>query len=326
MPSNDLIDQKTFDLLSGQIRGARLATTYLFTGEEQERKKALAIAFAKAINCETFVKRADDGETCACSTCERIDKGIYPDVKWYGLDEDASSIKIEDARDFKNWLSLKPLEAKVKVFVFNLAERLTDQAQNALLKSLEEPPAGNVIILLVNHALNLFDTIVSRAVEIRVPGFRADTIWQMLTAEGVQPAEAAFLSRLSKGNLGWARDAHARGLYEERKTWLDGLFRDPVSFLDAFHSLKRPAMLALFDFLLEWARDLLVFRASGKSDYLLYADRAYPMERLIGRKHFEEVFALFNEFADMRKSIDENANVKLVLTKAQVTLENFSDG
>lgn len=326
MPSSNLIDNKTFEFLSNQIRGSRLATTYLFTGDEQEKKKALAIAFAKALNCDDFGKSFKHGETCTCSICERIEKGTHPDVKWYGEDEDAASIKIAEVRDFKNWLALKPFEAKVKVFIFNLAERLTNEAQNALLKSLEEPPEGNVIILLVNNARNLFDTIVSRSTEIRVSGFKADAVREFLVSEGVSADEAAFLARLSQGNLGWAREAHDTGLYEKRKSWLDELFRSPVTFLDQFHSVKRPEMLALFDFFVEWARDLLVFQASGKSEFLFYPGWAYPIERFVGGKPFEKLFDLFNAFVEMRKSIDENANVKLVLTEAQVTLEHFLHG
>src|SRR3989338_6496183 len=108
----ELLDRKVFELFERQITNEKWATTYLITGEELTKKRVLAVSFAKALNCA----RRPFQISCICDICTRIENGSHPDVKWYGLDEEANSIKIGEVRDFKNWLAFKPYEAKVKVF------------------------------------------------------------------------------------------------------------------------------------------------------------------------------------------------------------------
>ena len=357
MSSIDLVDQKILNRLSTQIKRERLASTYLFTGPELEKKKALAVAFAKALNCEHQPSsqageeyvipakagiqrsldprvRGDDKQialasprndilSCECSACHRIEAGNYPDVKWYGADEDANSIKIADARDFKNWLNLKPFEGKSKVFIFNQAERLTGEAQNALLKSLEEPPPGNVIILLVPHAKSVYDTISSRAVEIKIPPFESKAIRKILMEEGIDGEEADFLSRTSQGELSRARKAHVAGWFHQKNEWIDKLFENPVSFLEEFHGASRDEITEVFNFLIEWFRDLLAFKASEDLDALIHRDR-FPLIQSLCEKHdFNALIELFESLSLIKKSIDDYANVKLALTNAEILVTHF---
>ena len=319
MSSADLIDPKIWAQLCKQIERQKWATTYLFTGKELERKKTLALAFAKALNCSKDAYQA----SCDCSVCKRIESGVYPDVRWYGLDEDAATIKISEARDFQNWLNLKPFEGKVKVFIFNQAERLTAEAQNALLKSLEEPPPGNIIVILVPHRKMLFDTISSRAMEIKVTPFETAQVRDLLIREGVSRTEAEFLARLSQGELSRAREAHEKKWFREKNAWLDELTRDPVSFLDWFSSETRDEISRVFDFLVEWLRDLLIFSMTADSEHLIHVDRLSLIQSVARDKDFESMLELFEGIERIRKSIGEYANQKLALTEAEILLERF---
>lgn len=319
MSLTDLIDQKLIGRLSMQIKRDRLAATYLFTGQELEKKKALATAFARALNCE----EKSFHTSCECSTCRRIESGNYPDVKWYGADEETNSIKIADARDFKNWLNLKPYEGKVKVFIFNQAERLTDEAQNALLKSLEEPPSGNVIILLLPHAKSVYDTISSRAVEIKIPPFESQTIRKILMEEGVGGEEADFLSRASQGELSRARKAYEAGWFSRKNEWVDKLMDNPVSFLEEFHGATREEAEEVFRFLIEWFRDLLAFKFAEDMDSLIHQDRFPVIESICAKRDFNAIMELFESLSLIKKSIDDYANVKLAFTNAEILISNF---
>jgi DNA polymerase-3 subunit delta' len=340
MSSIDLIDQRMLNRLSTQIKRERLASTYLFTGPELEKKKALAIAFAKALNCVASSLRGgrqadeaiseiasasprNDVLNCDCSSCRRIDAGTHPDVKWYGADEEANSIKISDARDFKNWLNLKPYEGKVKVFIFNQAERLTGEAQNALLKSLEEPPPGNVILLLVPHTKSVYDTISSRAVEIKIPPFSSKEIQTILHEEGIAPEEADFLARTTQGELSRARELHEEGWFEEKNKWIDGLLENPVSFLEQFQSASRNEAEKLFSFLVEYLRDFLVLKASDDFDSMIHRDR-FPEIHLRTKEHsLDEMMEVYEGINSIKKSIDDYANVKLAITNAEILISNF---
>ena len=129
--SVELDSNEIFERYFSQYKLGQFYSSFLLTGEENEKKKQLATFFAKRLNCEN----KKFSETCECSSCARIVSGAYPDVKWFGLDEDAASIKIEEVRELQSWLNLKPYEAKVKVFILFDAGRLTTEAQNALLKN-----------------------------------------------------------------------------------------------------------------------------------------------------------------------------------------------
>ena len=312
---SNLLDSRILKQLKGQVQAGKWATTYIFTGKENERKKALAIAFAKALNCS----KAD----CKCSICSRIDEGNFPDVKWYGLDEEAATIKIAEVRDFKNWLSLKPFEAKVKVFIFNQAERLSGEAQNALLKSLEEPPPGNVILLLVPRAESLYDTIVSRSIEIKVPSFSSQEIKEILIKEAVEKSEAEVLARMSHGELTRAREAYAKKLFRQKNQWIDQLVKNPTYFLENFQSASRDELVTMFEFLIEWFRDLLAFHASRDAQYLIHIDRQPLIETLAAEHDFNALVEMLEEINRLKNSLNDYANQKLVLTQVQIILEHF---
>ena len=312
-------DQLVLDRLCRQVERKRHATTYLFTGNELERKKVLALAFARALNCE----KVSFATGCDCKSCGKIEAGTHPDVKWYGLDEEANSIKISEVRDFKNWLGLKPFEGRTKVFIFNQAERLTAEAQNALLKSLEEPPVGNVIIFLVPNRKSLFDTIVSRAMEVKVPIYPSDVIREVLVRDGIPKEEAEFLSRMSQGELVRAREAHEKKWFQEKNDWMTGLVKSPISFLDQFQGEERSELGRVFDFLVEWVRDLAVFRATLDPKNLIHADQAHLIESVTSRHALDDVLELFEALSRIRKSIDDYANQKLALTEAEILLERF---
>ena len=152
-------------LLAAHLKTGRIAHTYLFTGPEGDLKTGLVTDFSKSLNCE----REMIFEACECLSCRKIEKKIHPDVHWLGEDEKVRSIKIEEIRNLIREAFLKPFEGKWKVFILKGAERLTIEAANALLKTLEEPPEHSVFILLVENKAHLLETIQSRASDVRTP-------------------------------------------------------------------------------------------------------------------------------------------------------------
>ena len=151
-------------VLKGHLQKGRLAHTYLLTGEPGAGKEALALVFARALNCE----RGRFFEDCDCLSCRKTAASNHPDVVWLGRDPKVRSIKIEEVRAVMNTAALKPYEGKWKVFIFTDADRLTPDASNALLKTLEEPPAHTLFVLLVESKAHLLETIQSRSFEIRL--------------------------------------------------------------------------------------------------------------------------------------------------------------
>ncbi len=151
-------------VLKGHLEKNHIAHTYLFTGDGDSGKEDLALAFASALNCE----RKKYFLSCDCPPCHKIQSGNHPDVGWLGRDPKVRSIKIEEVRGMMETASLKPYEGQWKVFILVDAERLTADAANAILKTLEEPPAHTLFLLLVKNKAHLLETIQSRSFEVRL--------------------------------------------------------------------------------------------------------------------------------------------------------------
>ncbi len=175
----------THPILAAHVKTGRIAHTYLLSGPEGEEKSEIAGGFARALNCE----KGKIFQDCECLSCRKIRNRNHPDVRWSGEDEKARSIKIEEVRAILHEAFLKPYEGQWKVFILQGAERLTPDASNALLKTLEEPPGQSVFLLLVENKAHLLETIQSRAFEIRLFGQgekdpKENTMIQILQTRG----------------------------------------------------------------------------------------------------------------------------------------------
>ncbi len=173
-------------ILEAHIREGRVASSYIFSGRQEagemaemasetgssDIKEAFAVAFACAL--ENGDKKLFTSGDSAIS--QRILKHAYPDVRWAGEDATERSIKIEAIRDVIQWAYLKPYEGAWKVCIVRKAERLTEEAANAFLKTLEEPPKQTVFCLLVENKGHLLETIQSRSFEIRLMPMAGQTV------------------------------------------------------------------------------------------------------------------------------------------------------
>ncbi len=188
-------------LLKSHIRNKRLAHTYLFTGQKQSGKEDVAIAFARALNCE----KERYFEDCDCNPCRKAEAGNHPDLHILGEDLKVKTLKIEEVRNVIAGASLKPYEAKYKVFVLLEAGRLSPDASNAFLKTLEEPPEHTVFILTVETKARMLDTIQSRSFEVRFRPLAADRSEpdDIVSEIGGKPWEDYFeeLGKISKDEL-----------------------------------------------------------------------------------------------------------------------------
>ncbi|MFA6600383.1 MAG: hypothetical protein WC352_06700 [Candidatus Omnitrophota bacterium] len=151
-------------VLGNHLREGRVAHTYLLTGSASSGKDELAMDFACALNCV----EENGFKDCSCASCAKIRKELHPDVHWAGRDPLVRSIKIEEVRDVLRAACLRPYEGKRKVFILQGAGRLTLEAANALLKTLEEPPGLTVFVLLAQARSELLETIQSRSFEVRL--------------------------------------------------------------------------------------------------------------------------------------------------------------
>jgi DNA polymerase III delta' subunit len=159
-------------LLQRSLQRGRLAHAYLFTGHQLQELEALARTLAKTLNCQQPGKHGEVPIDCCdhCPACQKIEHGNHADVHWVRPESKTRIIKIEQIRDLLQEINLKSTEAEYKVAVIVAADRLKTEAANAFLKTLEEPPAKSIFILLTTEPQRILETILSRCLRLNFAG------------------------------------------------------------------------------------------------------------------------------------------------------------
>lgn len=183
------------------VSDGRQPGAVLVLGPPGVGKRALADAFTALLLCDAPV----DGDACGvCAQCTRVAAGTHPDVRVVARDEDRRDVRIEQVRDLTRWLALQPLMAGRKVGIIDDAHCLNEHGQNALLKTLEEPPGSAVLVLVATYPSLLLPTVRSRCQLVRLDPLPADAVARVLEAHGVPPERAGLLAPLAEGSPGQA--------------------------------------------------------------------------------------------------------------------------
>jgi DNA polymerase-3 subunit delta' len=177
MAFKDLPEQQQgVELLQRSLERGRLAHGYLFAGDSLEELETLARTLAKTLNCGQPTKKGKTPIDCCdkCTACRKIEHGNHPDVHWVRPESKTRIIRVDQIRALIQEINLKPTEAEYKVAVMVAADRLKTEAANAFLKTLEEPPARSIFILLSTEPQRLLETILSRCLRLNFSdsGFR----------------------------------------------------------------------------------------------------------------------------------------------------------
>ncbi len=167
--------QQVVQLLQRSLERGRLGHAYLFSGDSLEELQAVAETLAKTLNCsEPSRGRLGQGHAvdCCdrCSSCRRIHEALHPDIQWIRPESKSRVVRIEQIRDLLQSFHLKPAEAQYKVAIIVAADRMNEQAANAFLKTLEEPPTRSILVLISTNPQRLLETIVSRCLRLHFAG------------------------------------------------------------------------------------------------------------------------------------------------------------
>lgn len=204
---------KVTERLRTKLREGRFPHALTFSGPAGIGKHAFALMLAKALNCQN----SQPGDFCdECVSCRKITSGVHPDVTAISVEEDASLIKIGQIRQLLSLLNLQPLEGRNKVYIIDPADLLNDEAANALLKGLEEPPENTFFIMVTVNARELLLTVRSRC---QIYNFTPLTLDE-IRRHGVTDELAV---RWSQGSIGRARALEIATIKSEREIVLDFL-------------------------------------------------------------------------------------------------------
>lgn len=314
--------QKEF--LLNSVRKNRISHAYLFSGPEGVGKKLVAIGFAKLINCAEKEKENLD---CECVSCAKTEKGFNPDVLVFGYPGE-KTIKVDHVRqDIERLIHLAPYENPCKVFIIDGAQRMNFNAQNAFLKTLEEPPPNSVIILITTLADLLMPTIRSRCQSVVFQPLEAGQVREFLEKEKPEDDDPELVSRISEGSI--SRALNTDEDYLRKRTEYIGCLMDidrrrPLTLFDSVEKIQKEIknggpeeLKTVFDIFSTWLRDSVVIKTSGKKDGIVNTDL---LEQLRGYSEKRDVSELLDKFAALEETMtrisENNVNV-------EVSLENL---
>ena len=310
--------------LQHAVAGGTATHSYLFVGPARVGKATLARRLAQALNC------IGDKPPCqACQPCQRIEGGIHADIQVVTVEasEDEGpqhkDVGVDQIRQVERTIALNPFEGRTRVVIIDPADAMTIGAQNAFLKTLEEPPPHVAFVLVAVGEDRLLSTIRSRCrrVDFRLTSLR--TVEEALLEQGVEGEESRRLARLSRGRVGWAMAmAKDESLMKAREQALDRArtlgtmtIAQRLELAERLAGDFRQGREAVLEQLLEWQswwRDLLLVRSGaeeGVANFDLMADLRVDAGRL-GR---QEVVAFLRALSAAHRHLTENVQPRLVL-------------
>lgn len=248
--------------LNNILKHNTVSHSYMFIGENSIGKKLFAKEFAKGILCES-----DTSKPCGnCTSCIKFENSNHPD--FYILDEEDGTIKNEQIREINKNILEKPIESLKKVYIINNSENMTVQAQNSLLKTLEEPPEHAVIILITSNENKMLTTIKSRCTKINFIPLNNSDIRTILRREYNIDNVSEFIFTFARGSVERTLKIQAKlDLYGD----IQETFND-IKNIDALELLKLKEELAQnkedIDFILEYINAILKDLSMNDSKYL----------------------------------------------------------
>ncbi len=319
--------------LARSVAANLVSHAYLFTGPESIGKTTLALAFARLLMCES--PDLVSGDSCGeCPNCRRIAHGNHPDLTVVEAAEGNRLLGVDAVRDTVVRLAnLAPAQARRRVFVLPKVEQMTANTTNALLKTLEEPPPGVVLLLTAADPESVLPTVISRCQAFTLHPVATDDITELLMRTYQEaPDEAKNLAMLAQGRPGWAIRAHAHpDLVEERSQLLDHVVGLPAAAPD--ERLRVAAVLAkdgdtareALEVWTLWWRDVLL-SASAITDLLSSGDARQEAERLGRSVGLGRATSFLHALLAARESLDQNVNARLVFEVLMFDLPGPSAG
>jgi DNA polymerase-3 subunit delta' len=299
--------------LDRAIQHGRMRHAYLLTGPAQIGKTTLARAFAAALNC------TGASPPCGqCRACTLTAKDAHPDVTI--VESEGGTLKIDQIRELQQMLALRPYEARYRVAILRRFHEARPTAQDALLKTLEEPSPNTVLILTANTADSLLPTIISRCQPLHLRPLPVETVRAALEQGWDAPPDTAqTLAQVSGGRIGWAiRALQNPDEMDQRHTTLDmlgavlrGNRRERFALMDRL-SLDKPALLMLLDTWQSYWRDTLLI-ASGSQAPVTNYDHIDEIEQLAQRIGTEAAQKALEATRRTAGYLDKNANTRLAL-------------
>ncbi len=344
MSWSKMTNQKTaVQLLRRSLQKGRLAHAYLLVAENLNDAQRLARELAKVVNCEKTARSATGDEACdRCTSCEKIEAGNHPDVRWIRPEMKSRQIGIGQVRELEQPLYLAAGEGRKKVAILMDAERLTPQAANAFLKTLEEPPKDTLLLLLTTEPQRLLETILSRCLRITLAVGEATELTplqkealtqfvKLLEAGPTRGIGATYqflawlttqLSELREEAMKRVEENAEIDRYKEANPeWV----KEQEDFLEAAsvaeYNRERGQLLAVLS---RWLRDVMLCAQGAPDSSLTFAAQQSRVKKLAAAASPATAQRRLEIFEELQEQLTRNVNETLGLEVALLKLGSAS--
>ena len=317
MALKDVIGQdRALDILRGSVARGRIAHAYLFTGQEGVGKRFTALNIAKMLNCQQPVMQPAHLIDCCdrCNSCLKIERGIHPDV--IIIEPKEGQIRVDTIRELERSISYRPFEGNWKVAIIDGAESFNPSASNAFLKTLEEPPAHSILILLSSIPELIPSTIRSRCQRLHFSPLPIENMMEFLKEKGIQDG---LLGILSGGSLGRILTDDLLSKREWSFQGLKSLLGD-IEGLDIWED--RTSIEEWFDWIFVWLRDIAVFKSTGNAGFLINRDKEAEIREISEGATLRDILRLSEELYTIKDQLRFNLNKQILLYYISLLLKN----
>ena len=315
----DIIGQESIKKhLQTAIKTGNLSHAYIINGEYGSGRQTIASALAKTIQCQS---KTDDTDACGvCTSCKQAESHNHPDIKY--ITHDKTSISVNDIREqLNNDISIKPYSSEYKIYIIPDANKMTEQAQNALLKTIEEPPVYAIIILLTENCHSLLPTIRSRCVTLTMNPIEKDKICTYLENKfQLEPEQAQIAANYCQGNIGKAIRFASSSDFIEMKNQVLKLLKnldsmDIASIIDTIKefSTHKNDINDYLDLMLLWYRDVLMFKVTKDANLLLYSDEYSAISEQATKRDYENIENIIAAIDKAKVRLKANVNFDVTI-------------
>ena len=323
--SDILGNEQIIEHLQNAIRMGKVSHAYILNAPESSGKRMIAEAFAATLQCEK-----KGAEPCGeCHSCKQAASHNHPDII-YVQHEKPNTIGVDDIRvQINQDIAVKPYSSPYKIYIVDEAEKMNVQAQNALLKTIEEPPAYGVILLLTTNADAFLPTILSRCIRLDLKPVADDKLKEFLMKKcGVVDYQADICVDFSQGIVGRAVTLASSAHFNEIKDAVLQLLKrvKDIELSEMIGAVKQIGEYKLdindfFDMMMIWYRDVLLYKATADVNGLVFKDEVYEIKKQANTSSYHGIELIQEALEKAKMRLDANVNFELVIELLLLTLK-----
>ena len=310
------------------IEQDKISHAYIISGEVDSGKKMLANAFAATLQCEK-----GETEPCGkCKSCIKMASGNHPDIITVSH-EKPGIISVDEVRtQVVDSIATKPYESRYKIYIIPDAQLMNPQAQNAILKTIEEPPEYGIILLLTSNLNKMLETVISRCMVLNTKPVRErDMLEYLMKKMNLTEDRAYFCLDFAQGNLGKAIKLADNSEYVQVIDSVVDVMKkiqhldvDELAYALEHMQKFKMSINDYMDLMMMWYRDVLMLKVTGNIDKLLFKGEYSTMKKQAQVLSYKAIEDKIDAIAKAKTRLDVNANFDITMELLLLTLkENF---